>query len=297
VIALKRIVVVGSLNMDMIMRAERMPMKGETLTDGTFSTAEGGKGGNQAVACSRMGAAVTMIGKVGIDQFGDALVDSLLREGIEAKVKRSSLHTGVAQVTVFGDDNSIIVAPGANRDLTPDDLEPGCFRGAHGAIFQLEIPLETVEAGLRAAKASGCITFLNPSPIRPVEEKALANCDYIVLNQVELGQLSGEGRSDIGIRKLLDLGVKGVVLTMGSQGARFASHEQDGTVEAPKVKVVDSTGAGDAFMGAFAVMICEGRSLEEAVRAGVAAGSLGCLNEGAQPSMPLREQVLQLAHL
>ncbi|MCX7828086.1 MAG: ribokinase [Thermanaerothrix sp.] len=291
---MKRIVVVGSLNMDMIMRAERMPMKGETLTGGTFSTAEGGKGGNQAVACSRMGAKVTMVGKVGQDQFGDLLVESLLREGIEAKVKRSHVHTGVAQITVFQDDNSIIVAPGANRHLSPEDLDLHCFTGAHGAVFQLEIPLETVEAGLKAAKASGCITFLNPSPIRPMGEKALANCDYIVLNQVELGQLSGEDRPDTGIRKLLDLGVKGVVLTMGSQGARFVSPYQDGTVEAPKVEVVDSTGAGDAFMGAFAVMICEGRPMDEAVLAGVAAGSLACLREGAQPSMPSREQVLKL---
>ncbi|WP_245522619.1 ribokinase [Thermanaerovibrio velox] len=292
-ISLARIVVVGSLNMDMIMRAERMPMKGETLTGGTFSTAEGGKGGNQAVACSRMGAKVTMMGKVGQDQFGDLLLDSLLREGIEARVLRSSIHTGVAQITVFQDDNAIIVAPGANRDLHPEDLDLGCFTGADGAIFQMEIPIETVEAGLKGAKERGCTTFLNPSPIRPIGEEALSNCDYMVLNHVELRQLTGEDQPDAGIRKLLALGVRGVVLTMGSKGASFAYQERLGTMGAPKINVVDSTGAGDAFMGAFAVMICEGSPMEEAVKAGIAAGSLACLREGAQPSMPYREQVFR----
>lgn len=289
-----RIVVVGSLNLDMVMRAERMPMKGETITNGTFSTAEGGKGGNQAVACARMGAHVTMVGKVGPDHFGDRLVSSLISEGIETRVLRSNLHTGVAQVTVFGDDNAIIVAPGANLDLSPQEMNGEIFHGAQGAVFQLEIPVDTVINGLSMAKDRGCTTFLNPSPMRPIPEEALRLCDYLVLNQVELQQLTLTPHPQRGIERLLDLGAKGVVLTLGSQGAKFVGPNVEGVVEAPKIRVVDSTGAGDAFMGAFAVMICEGYNLEEAARAGVSAGSLACLKEGAQPSMPERRMVLEM---
>ncbi|WP_333645282.1 ribokinase [Thermanaerovibrio acidaminovorans] len=291
VIPMARITVVGSLNLDMVMRAERLPMRGETLTGGVFSTAEGGKGGNQAVACARMGASVRMVGKVGNDPFGDRLVESLLREGIHAMVGRSGGHTGVAQVTVFGDDNAIIVAPGANLDLKPWDLQEDHFKDATSAVFQLEIPVDTVSRGLRMARDMGCLTFLNPSPLKPLPDEVIGLVDYLVLNQVELTQLGGTDDPDLSMGRLLGLGVKGVVLTMGSRGARFLSVESSGSVEASRVEVVDSTGAGDAFMGAFAVMISEGHSMEEAVRFGVTAGSLACLKAGAQPSMPTREEV------
>lgn len=290
-----RIVVVGSLNLDLVMQTPRLPALGETLLGGPFSTAEGGKGANQSVACARMGASVDHLGKVGDDPFGGRLLESLLREGVGVAGVHAcpDAPTGVAQISVTGGDNAIVVAPGANGRLTPQDLRADArlFDGAGAALFQLEVPLDAVAEGLDLARSRGVPTILNPAPWQPLPQEVLDRVDTLVLNRVELAQCSGREGAEEGLERILERGVPRVVLTAGAEGAYYRTREERGRIPAPQVRVVDTTGAGDTFVGAFAVLLAEGASLEEAVRWGVHAGALACTRLGAQPSIPVRREV------
>lgn len=292
---MKKIVVVGSINMDLIMETPRLPALGETLLGGPFSTAPGGKGANQSAACARLGAAAVHIGRLGDDLFGRQLLEVLQDEGIDtsAIAVTAGTNSGVAQICVAGGDNSIIVAPGANALLSARDVRDhrGLFREARAALFQLEVPLEAVTEGLRLARAEGALTILNPAPWRPLPDETLALVDVFVPNAIELSQCAMTANREKAFEKLLEAGVGAVVMTAGSDGAHFASSHRSGHVPAPSVDVVDSTGAGDTFTGALAVSLAEGHQLQEAVRFGVHAGALACTRLGALPAIPRRDEV------
>jgi ribokinase len=301
------IVVVGSLNMDLVIQSPRHPMPGETLTGGPFITVPGGKGANQAVAASRAGGRVTMIGKVGADAFGDALAGNLAAAGVNtAEIGRADAATGVALITVSAaGENTIVIAPGANGTLTPDDVRrrTPLIAGADALLLQLEIPLPVVEAASQIAQANGVPVILNPAPARALPPSLLERVTYLIPNEHEAALLVGDqvgglpvGRHDPEMlaRALLATGVQTAILTLGAAGALV--QEQGSAVRVPSfpVRVVDSTAAGDAFAGAFAVALCEGKQLVEAAAWGCAAGALACTTLGAQPSLSAREAIKRL---
>jgi ribokinase len=305
------IVVVGSLNMDLVIQAPRHPMPGETLTGGPFITVPGGKGANQAVAAARLGGTVTMIGKVGADAFGDALLANLNKAGVTtSEIGRADVATGVALITVSAaGENTIVIAPGANGTLTPDDIRSRkeIIAGADALLLQLEVPLPTVEAAAQIAQANGVPVILNPAPARSLPSSLLARVTYLIPNEHEAALLVGDqpGGLPTGTlnrrhdpemlaRMLLGTGVQTVILTLGAAGALV--HDQGGAARVLSfpISVVDSTAAGDAFAAAFAVALCEGKNPVDAAAWGCAAGGLACTVLGAQPSLPGREAVERL---
>ena len=262
--------VVGSINLDLVARTERLPRPGETVTGATFSRVAGGKGGNQAVAAARLGANVTMIACVGEDEFAAAALGELERAGVNLeRLKRSDAATGVALITVdAAGENEIVVAPGANLELRPEDVElPDC----DGVLCQLEIPLETVE---HAALTAPGYFFLNAAPARSPVPAA----DVTVVNRYELESLPHRD------------GV--IVVTLGADGAiALEDGEEVARATAPQVETVDGTAAGDAFMACLIVSLLEGRQREEALQRACAAGALAASRFGAQTSLPTADEV------
>jgi ribokinase len=296
-----KITVVGSLNMDLVVRAPHMPVPGETVIGSDFRTIAGGKGANQAVAAARLGAEVTMIGRVGDDDFGRAQLRNLSELGIDTThvIVDPEAATGIALITLDASgQNSIVLAPGANMRLTKEDIN-----AARGAIvqsdvlaLQLENPLEVVAYAIDIAHAEGVKVFLNPAPAQPVPEETLAKLDYLIPNENETALLTGIEVADINSAKkaaerLREQGVGTVILTLGARGAFLVSAEESVHVPGYKVEVVDTTAAGDAFVGGLAVALAQGQNLAEAVRYANAAGALAVTRLGAQPSLPTRQEV------
>jgi ribokinase len=297
------IVILGSLNMDLVIQAPRHPQPGETLTGGPFSTIPGGKGANQAVAAARMGGRVSMIGSVGADPFGDQLVTNLRVAGVNAsRVSRSDAATGVALITVSASgENTIVISPGANGTLSPEVVSANedIIAGADALLLQLEVPLPAVYKATEIARRHGVPVILNPAPAQPLPAGLLRDVTYLVPNEHEATLLTGdpvETQEDAiwAAAHLRAQGVAQVVLTLGSRGALVSLPEGAMSVPSFRVVAVDSTAAGDAFLGAFAVALTEGQSPLEAVRWGCAAGALACTVLGAQPSLPTREAVERL---
>lgn len=290
-----RIAVVGSLNMDLIMHTPRMPELGETILGGPFSQAEGGKGANQSVACARLGAQVAHIGRIGKDSHGEHLLGTLMAEGIETEGVRftDDTPTGVASICIVDGDNSIIVAPGANAAVTPQDVHDSrhLLEDADAVLFQLEIPVPAVVEGLKTAREMGVATVLNPAPWAPLPAGTLSLVDVFVPNRIELAQATGTDDIEEGAAVLLKAGVGTVVVTLGAEGAAYFTRDEKGMVPAMKIDAVDTTGAGDTFTAALAVALAEGEPLEESVRFACAAGALACRRLGAQPSLPYRTEV------
>lgn len=292
-----KIVVVGSFNMDLTAYMERMPRPGETVGGHTFKTGPGGKGSNQAVAAARLGADVTFIGRVGEDVFAQAALDFWKQEGINTDfVGRDPDHaTGVAPIWVDDKgENSIVVVLGANLRITPADIDRAAevIAGADVVIVQLEINYDIVEYALKVAKAKGVKTILNPAPAGKLAPEVVALADYLTPNETELEVLSGKtGDYEAAARSLLTREGQTAVVTLGSQGAMWLNAEGKATVPTFKVDVVDTTGAGDAFNGGFAVALGEGKSLQEAVRFGNATAGLSVTKRGTAPSMPKRADV------
>jgi ribokinase len=296
-----QVIVVGSLNMDLVTRAPRIPQPGETIIGSGFHTLPGGKGANQAVAAARLGARVSMIGRVGNDAFGGLLLDNLAAAGVDHRhvISDSEAATGVALIVV--DDagqNSIVVASGANARLSPEDVEAGAgaIAAADVLLLQLESPMETVMRAAQIGRACGVTVVLNPAPARPLPDELLSLIDVLVPNESETALLAGmdvENQSDAekAAAALLSMGVGTVILTLGSRGALLAQEAGVDVFPAFEVTPVDTTAAGDAFMGGFAVALAEGRPLAEAVRWGNAAGALATTKLGAQPSLPTREML------
>ena len=282
-----RLVVVGSINMDLVTVAERFPSPGETLLGERFLSVHGGKGGNQAVAAARLGANVHMVGAVGDDDFAQPLCDALAAEGIDVEhvARIDDCSSGTASITVSGGENQIIVVPGANAQLTPRHVmnAQDLISRADAVLVQMEIPLETVEATLRLAYDQDVPVILNPAPAQRLPTEWLQLARYITPNQHELAILLGADPSE-DFRTLMRRSPCPVVLTHGADGAWFREDGEPQHQQRFNVEAVDSTGAGDTFNAALAVFLHEG--LPIAVRKACAAAALSVTRLGARGGMP-----------
>jgi ribokinase len=299
--AMGKIVVAGSLNMDLVAVAPRIPAVGETLIGTDYLMNPGGKGANQAFAAARLGGDVAMIGVVGQDDIGTQLTGNLTAAGCDvAGVGRSDTHSGIAMITVdAAGHNCIVVVPGANMDFTPDQAGTHIARleAIDVLLLQLESPIETVIAAARAARAGGATVILDPAPVppAPLPAELLANVDIVTPNEVEALALLGVGGTEVAADQaeqlahaIRALGVERVVLKLGAKGCWALDRDQAAQIDAPLVDAVDSTAAGDTFNGGLAVGLAEGMTLFDACRLGVAAASLSVTKLGAQSSMPDR---------
>lgn len=293
------IYVLGSINMDMVARVPHMPVGGETLTADKYYVNPGGKGANQAVAIAKLGGKVAMIGKVGSDETGDALKNNLKAMGVdESMVTRADVPSGIAMIIVEGGENRIILYKGANHSVTKADVDEGLKNAQPGdaLVMQLEIPLETVTYAAAVAKQKGMLVLLNPAPAVPLGEELLKNVDIIAPNETETEILTGVGLdSDVhialAVKKLYQLGVKRVIITMGSRGSIVAEGQTITPVEPRKVKAVDTTSAGDTFVGATVLRYLDGDTLEDAARFASVASSITVTREGAAQSIPTLDEV------
>lgn len=283
----RRIVVVGSINMDLVTQAPRFPQPGETLLGHGFTTVPGGKGANQAVAAARLGAKVALVGALGTDAFGDRLHAGLAREGIDlAHVRRlDDDASGTASITIADGENQIVVVPAANARVTPAQVDAAraAFAQADAVLVQLEIPLDAVEATLRLAHRLGVPAILNPAPAQRLPTEWLALASYLTPNQHELATLMGADPHE-DFRAMMQRAPCPVVLTRGSEGAWYVDQDQPVQQRALAIDVIDTTGAGDTFNGALAVYLHEG--LPAAVRKACAAAALSVTRLGAQDGMP-----------
>ncbi len=299
------VVVAGSSNFDIVVKAQRLPKEGETLMVSGLKFFPGGKGANQAVALARLGARTSLIGSVGQDIVGDFLIRGLKENGIDTKwVKRDGERSsGSAFIMVFPNGNNCItVDPAANLALTPADIERArpVIESADALATVLEIPLETVEAALRLARQAGKLTILDAGPPCHCPAEILKLADIVSPNETELEHLTGEtisGRvsAQAAAEKLLDLGVKTVVLKLGSDGSMLVTRQKSKHFPAYKVEAVDPTAAGDAFTAALGVQLAANVKMEDAIRFANAAGALATTNLGAQPSLPTRQEVEEFA--
>ena len=302
-----RITVIGSLNMDLVTHAPRIPAPGETVIGGDLATVPGGKGANQAVAAARLGAQVTIVGHVGSDVFATRLLETLAADQIDQRyVTPVEGASGVALIVVDAQgQNSIVVASGANAQMTPDDVDAAeeAIRSADVLVLQLEIPLASVRRAAELARQHNVTVVLNPAPAQSLPADLLANVDILIPNESETTTLTGLPVDDTAslqaaTAQLLGQGVANVILTLGERGALLAGRATDGALRhfAPfaVAQVVDTTAAGDAFVGALATALAEGRDLIEAVRQGNAAGALTVTAAGAQPSLPTKQAVAAL---
>lgn len=292
------ITVVGSLNMDLVVRTPRIPKPGETIIGRDFHLIPGGKGANQAVAAGKLGAEVNMIGRVGQDDFGQSLLENLARDGVLSGcvVRDPRSSTGVALISVEDSgQNNIIVVAGANMELSAADIDASeeCISQSQMLLAQQEIPSEVVQRAFELARRHGVKTVLNPAPARPVNAEILRNVDFLVPNETETSLLTGlpvetPEQLEAAAARLLAMGVGTVIMTLGSRGALLSSAGETRLFPAYEIQPVDTTAAGDAFVGGFAVAYAEGAGLDQAIRRANAAGALSATRLGAQPSMPTR---------
>lgn len=299
-----RVLVVGSANVDFTVAVARLPRRGETVTNGTLLVAHGGKGANQAVAARRLGAEVRFVGCVGDDASGRDVRRGLAEEGIDVTALTTTREaaTGTALIVVDAEGhNQIAVAPGANRALTVADVErrDADFAWAEAVVCCLEVPLPTVHRALESARSRRVLTILNPAPLPDGGVDFLDLADYVTPNEVEAAQLTGLPVPDVAGAGAVAVAVRArgaahAVLTLGGGGTLAEGPQGRLHVPAFAVKVVDTTGAGDAFNAALAVALVEGRGIGDALRFANAAGALTCTRRGAQPSLPTRTEVDRL---
>ncbi|MFF6981247.1 ribokinase [Streptomyces sp. NPDC008343] len=288
------IVVLGSTNMDLVTYVEKAPQLGETVTGREFRTIPGGKGANQAIAAARAGGNVLMIGAVGNDAYGTRLRSTLEHSGVDTDdLRTADGPSGTAHIVVDDEGgNAIVVIPGANGTL--DHLSPGdegVIASADTLLLQLEVPLAAVLAGAQAARRHGVRTILTPAPAQPLPDELFAAVDLLVPNEHEAATLTGRTDPRDAAIGLLDL-VPAVVVTLGALGSLYVSRGAEPvTVPAPKVNAVDSTGAGDTFVGALAVALGEERPMPEALAWAAAAAALSVQREGATAAMPYRPEI------
>ncbi len=299
------IVVLGSLNADLVVTADRAPEGGETVTGSGFSVFNGGKGANQAFAAAQLGGDVAMLGRVGADDYGRNLKEGLAGAGVDVEGVRciGDVTTGVAVITVEdGGENRIVVVPGANGEYCEAGLDRDrrAFAGAKVALFQLETPLETVAKGLSIARENGCITILDPAPAQALPAEVLSLVDFLTPNLRELAVLSARSLSDesseaeivSAAQSLLEFGVGTVLAKLGSRGALLVNRSGSHRIYAASVEAVDSTGAGDCFNGAFAAAFSRGVDLVESARMASLVASVSVTRRGAQSSFPSLEEVV-----
>jgi ribokinase len=295
------IVVIGSINMDMVVAIDHRPVKGETVLGSGFFMSPGGKGANQAYAASRLGASTLMLGKVGQDAFGEQLLENLQQVGIDTSCidRVDNISSGIALISIDAEgDNSIIVAPGANMALKIADIDrwEDRIKQAKMVLLQLEIPLESVMHATEIARKHGIPVLIDPAPAQPLPDRLLQIADYISPNETELSALTGIQVHDAesamqAASILLSKGVGTVLAKLGSQGVAVVRRDQTVVIDSYKVDAVDTTAAGDAFAGAFATAIVSGEDLLSAVRFANAVGAITVTRKGAQASMPDMQQV------
>lgn len=297
------IVVIGSLNMDIVIEADRQPELGETILGSKAQFIPGGKGANQAVAAARLGAKTTMIGAVGGDSFGLELLKALDDNGIDRHAVKivDSSSTGIASIFLTNGDNSIVVVQGANLDLLPEDIDlyDDVIQAADIILIQLEISLETVCYAVRKAKSYGKIVVLNPAPAQTLPDGLLSQVDYMTPNRSELGLLTGrdaEGDElEAAILDLMNKGVANVITTLGADGSAFMDNLKLRTIQGYKVPVIDTTGAGDSFNAALAYSLALDPDLEKAVSFAAKVSAVAVTKFGAQEGMPTMEAVHQFS--
>ncbi len=294
-----RVIVVGSSNTDLIVRAGRLPLPGETVLGGDLTTAAGGKGANQAVAAARLGAHVAFVARVGQDLFGQQALEGFRREGLDLQYvwQDPEAPSGVALIVVGpGGENIIAVAPGANRNLTPADIEAAqpAIAQARVMVLQLEIPLHTVLAAAKAARAAGLTVILNPAPAEVLPSPLYESVDVLTPNEHEAALLTGiaPDQPEAAAQALLGRGLRTVLVTLGEAGVLVARKGQPPRrLPAFPVTALDATAAGDAFNGGLAAALASGDDLDAAVRYAQAAAAIAVTRAGAQPSLPRAEEV------
>ena len=304
---MKNVVVVGSLNMDLVMEVQRIPKIGETIKGEKMSYLIGGKGSNQAVSACRLGSKVSMIGCVGQDEFGDKMLNHLKEEGIniEGIKRRKDTFTGIATIFVTENDNSIVVIPGANdfcdKELIDKNIET--IKSADILITQLEIPIETVSYALKVAKENGVKTILNPAPASEISKEILSNVDFITPNETEFEIISGktfkngnELKKEMIEWQSINSSTR-LIVTRGKDGSSYVDGYEVQTIKTIKVDVKDTTGAGDTFNGALAYGLINEISVREAVNFAGTAASLSVTKLGAQAGMPRFEEVNKILEI
>ncbi|RQZ69788.1 ribokinase [Burkholderia glumae] len=298
-----RVAVVGSLNMDLVVRAPRLPKPGETLSGHGYAQAAGGKGGNQAVAAARLGARVAMLGRLGDDANGAALRAALEAEQIDCAALATSagVPTGVALIVVDdASQNAIVIVAGGNGLVTPEDVaaHDAMIAAADVLVCQLETPLPAARAALEAGRRHACSVVLNPAPaLAPLPDGWLPLVDWLIPNEIEAAALTGvaiatPADAELAARQLAQAGARNVIVTLGGQGV--VARQADGSTRhypAPKVEAVDTTAAGDTFIGGFAARLAAGETPDEAIRFALRAAALSVTRAGAQPSIPTLQEL------
>ena len=301
---MKKIIVVGSANTDMVVKADKLPLPGETVMGGIFFMNAGGKGANQAVAAARLGGKVTFVAKVGNDIFGKQTISGLNKEGVETTYifEDDNAPSGTALITVNNEgENCIVVAPGANANLSPEDVETvTIMTEAEIILVQLEIPMETIAFIINKAKANGQKVILNPAPAQSLTDELLDGLFLITPNETEATLLTGINVHDKTTAAqaadfLQRKGIQNVVITLGKQGAYLQTHNLKILVDAPSVQPIDTTAAGDTFSGAIAVAIAENMDWEQAIRFACQAASISVTRLGAQASVPYRNEIVNIS--
>ena len=296
-----RVFVAGSINMDVVAAADRHPRIGETVAGKAVLYFPGGKGANQAVSAAKLGAPTTLVGRVGADAFGQELKAFLAAQGVDLTFVKDTAeaHTGTAIITIANADNTIVVVPGANGLVSAEDIEAPVFARGDIAVSQFEIPLSTVSAFFRRARAAGATTILNPAPATAFGAEMLDLVDILILNETELGLLTKTGLRDTddyerfieAARSLQMGGNKTVCVTLGKRGIMALIDGQPHVDPGRAVKAIDSTGAGDCFVGAVAALLADGQPLQSAFGYANIAASVCVERMGAAPSMPTIAEV------
>jgi ribokinase len=292
---MKNILVIGSLNMDLVINTDRMPQAGETIHGKGFAHFPGGKGANQASACARAGGNVKMLGKVGDDAYGDILLKNLSQDGVNINgIEREKISTGVAVITVFNGENSIILDKGANGLVDRDyiDRHIDAIDWADYIIMQYEIPMETVVYVAQIVKSKGKTLIIDPAPMMEAPSELYRMADIILPNETETAQLVGEGNDDeASVKKMYELGCKNVIMTLGKKGSIYYNGENMINQPAYKVKAIDTTGAGDCFTGSMVAALASDKTMEEALEFASKASAIAVGRRGAQPSFPWKSEV------
>jgi len=297
---MKKILVLGSLNMDLVTKVKVTPKVGETIIGSGFSEIPGGKGANQAVAIGKLGGEVSMLGRVGNDNFGKSLIQALNESHVHSEnvLMVDGAPTGTALIMVNDDgDNSIVVIPGANFELKPDAVTTQHFDEKDYLLAQLETPIETIEAAFSQAKAAGLQTVLNPAPAQKLSKELIANTDLLIPNETEFELLTGfspetpEGL-DAGTSLLFEQGVKALIITLGKNGALYIGEDGERIhVNGYSVKAIDTTAAGDSFIGGVLTALSKGESMKSAMEFATKVGAVTVTKYGAQSSLPTFEEI------
>ena len=293
------IAVVGSAMIDLTAYATVIPAPGQTLEGDLFTTGFGGKGANQAVIAAHCGAEVHFVGKLGRDLFGDSIAENFKKLGIDSEyVERSDTPNGVAHIWVDSNgENRIIIIPGANHEIESKKAIEAIesIAGLAVVVAQCEIQQEVTLAAFFAAKKRGCVTILNPAPYQPLSEDLLAVTDWIIPNETEFKELHGQAPTSDDVLKSFRPG-KNSIVTLGSEGAVLITSDGNlSRVSAPTVNAVDTTGAGDAFVGVFAFGLASGKNPEDAMKLGVKVASMSVTRKGAQSSYPSQAEIETLS--